>query len=297
MLLTQAIQQYLAFLQFEKHYSQHTILAYSTDLKQFQLFQHAQFQTEDAEGVLPSFLRTWLACLKDEGAGNTTISRKLSAVRSMYRFLNRRGHCAANPTSGVNGPKAPARLPVFATEDSLAPLLLRENYAPDFNGATQHVAITLLYECGLRRSELLGLRTAHVDFKRQELKVLGKGKKERLVPVRKEVLTLISQYEALKKHELEQVPPTLLCLPNSKPVYARWIYQVVNENLTRCSTLSRRSPHILRHSFATHLANAGADLNAIKELLGHSSLASTQVYTHNTIDRLKEVHRQAHPRG
>jgi integrase/recombinase XerC len=227
-----------------------------------------------------------------------SINRKLSAVKSLYKYLLREGHSPENPAAALNGPKLPRRLPSFATEHQMQQVLDPANFANDLEGATARLAINLLYECGLRRAELIGLKEAQVDTHTRTLRILGKGNKERLLPISAILLNQISEYKAQKRRLLEK-PDTefLLVCTSGKPLYAKWVYNTITKYLGQASSLSKRSPHVLRHTFATHLTNRGAELNAVKELLGHSSLAATQVYTHNTIEKLKDAYKLAHPKA
>ncbi len=293
-----SIQQFTDYLKFEKRYSQHSILAYQTDLGQFAEYMRHGFDIQDIASISPAFVRSWLASMKDEGLSARTINRKLSALKSWYRFLRKQGVEVRNPLATITGPRAGKKLPAFASEDEIRQLLHDLEFPDNWMGRTERMVLQLLYQTGMRRAELLQLQERQVDAGQRVLRILGKGNKERLIPVSAHLLQELEGYMAAKRRELEE-PNCQVLLVNEKgrPLSAKAVYNLVVKYLGQVSTLSVRSPHVLRHSFATHLANAGADLNAIKELLGHSSLAATQVYTHNTIEKLKDIYRQAHPKA
>jgi integrase/recombinase XerC len=289
---------FFGYLQFEKRYSKNTLDAYKNDLNQFISFLSSNFDIAQPNEVKPTYIRTWLASLKNEEMEARSINRKLSAVKSFYKYLLREGQVSENPTTTLNGPKLPRRLPSFATEGEMQKLLDPANFPNDWEGKTAHLAINLLYECGLRRAELMGLKESQVDAHTRTLRILGKGNKERLIPISQALLDQINIYKAEKLKHLEKPDNQfLLVIGSGKPLYAKWVYNTVVKYLGQAGTLSKRSPHVLRHTFATHLTNHGAELNAVKELLGHSSLAATQVYTHNTIEKLKDAYKLAHPKA
>ncbi|MGE7776810.1 tyrosine-type recombinase/integrase [Chitinophaga sp. NPDC101104] len=310
-------QDFLAWLSLEKRYSPHTVQSYSLDLHQFFQYLQSQYDGIPLESVKASHIKSWLA-LGLEGrkkaedarkgapapASAVTIRRKMSALRSFFKFALRKGVIQQSPMARVTGPKLPERLPVFVDEMAMEKLAQppageeEPLFGDDFAGVTQRLIMRLLYHAGIRRAELVGLEDKSVDISNGQIKVLGKGNKERIIPVGTVLLKDIRDYFDKRR---EAVPGyagrAMLCLPNGKPVQAWDVYRTVRRVLERVTTLKKRSPHVLRHTFATHLVNNGADINAVKELLGHASLASTQVYTHNTIEKLRRVHKQAHPRG
>lgn len=293
-----AIQKFTDYLKFEKRYSQHSIIAYQTDLFQFADFLSANFETAELAAITAGMVRTWLAHLKDGGMEARTINRKLSALKSLYRYLRRLGVVEVSPLGAITGPKAGKKLPAFASEPEISNLLHGIEFPDSWMGRTERMVLELLYATGMRRSELLQLKESQVDTSQRVLRILGKGNKERLIPISKEMVSQLESYMAAKRRDLEQPNGQVLLVNEAgKPLSAKTVYNLVVKYLGQVSTLSVRSPHVLRHTFATHLANAGADLNAIKELLGHSSLAATQVYTHNTIEKLKDVYKQAHPKA
>jgi integrase/recombinase XerC len=297
MQLTEAVTLFLNYLKFEKHYSQHTLIAYEADLGQFSFFAEKQFEVTGLQEVIAIHVRTWLANMKDDGISGRSINRKLSSLKSFYKYQLRTGGVKTSPLGTVSGPKSGKKLPAWLETSQTQQLKHRDFYPEGWEGSIAHLAISILYEAGLRRSELIGLSGSQVDFHNSTIRVLGKGKKERILPVNQALLSLIKEYLGEKEKLGLGVSGPLLVKEDGKPVNASWVYSTVTLYLGMVTTQEKRSPHVLRHSFATHLTNAGADLNAVKELLGHSSLAATQVYTHNSIDKLKKVHGQAHPKG
>jgi integrase/recombinase XerC len=243
-------------------------------------------------------LRSWLAGMKDAGMDTRSINRKISAVKSFYRFMLRKELVQRNPAALLRLMKTSKRLPAFLDEVDTGALMQEGRGEEGWKGYTRQVILEILYSCGLRVSELVSLREKHVDTGLRQIKVLGKGNKERVIPMKPELANLLGQYMAEKRKQIEQ-PDTDYLLVNEKghKLYTRYIYREVNEELMAFRNVSKKSPHLMRHTFATQLANNGADLNAIKSLLGHSSLAATQVYTHNTIDKLKDIHKKAHPKA
>ncbi|WP_416437529.1 tyrosine-type recombinase/integrase [Phnomibacter sp. MR] len=294
-----AVARFLDYLKFEKRYSEHSIIAYQHDLGQCAYFLQQQFDVHAEVGeITTSMIRTWMAHLKDEGMEARTINRKLSALKSWYRFMRRQHWVTANPLAIINGPKAPRKLPGFASEAEIEKLWSSIEYADGWMGRTEKMMLQLLYQTGMRRAELIGLKESQVDNGQRVLRILGKGNKERLIPVSAELLQELAAYTAAKRSELENADTNFLLVnEKGRRLSPDVVYRTVVKYLGEVSTLAKKSPHVLRHSFATHLANAGADLNAIKELLGHSSLAATQIYTHNSIEKLKDVYRQAHPKA
>lgn len=297
MQLSEAISEFLRYLQFEKRFSQHTIIAYKNDLETFTVYLRHAFEVNNCEEIKTPYIRTWMAQLREEGITPRSINRKLSALKSFYKFMMKQEWVSVSPLSAINSPKSGKRLPVYIEENQLSQLWETDVFPDDWEGKTAQLALRLLYETGLRRSELISLTETHTDLHQQTIRVLGKGNKERILPLRKDLLALVKKYLEEKKNLENADRQYLLVQPDGQPVAVHWVYKTVKKYLSLVTTQDKKSPHILRHSFATHLTNAGADLNAVKELLGHSSLAATQVYTHNSIEKLKKVHEQAHPRG
>lgn len=300
MLLTQQqqVQSFLDYLKFEKRYSPHTITSYSTDIDSFFSFLHATFGDVKLENIQQSFIRSWLADLKEKKNSSKSINRKLSSLRSFFKYYLKNGMIKTMPTLNIVAPKISKRLPVFVKESETKQLIQSLNQSSEnWKSLNAKMLIFLFYATGMRLSELINLKERQIDEGRGQVKVLGKGNKERIIPVSKELIRIIEEYKQLKKKEFEQKEEVLLVTEKGKKLYPKYAWLLVNEYLSKASTLDKKSPHILRHSFATHLMNNGADLNAVKELLGHSSLAATQVYTHNTIGKLKDVHKKAHPKA
>lgn len=296
MLLAQysQIQSFLDYLRFEKRYSQHTIISYHTDLEQFFKFLEPYNITVDA--ISASIVRSWLAELKGNDISSKSINRKISTLKSFFKFLMRQNVIKQTPMTTVVSPKANKRLPSFLEEKNTHTLFTHVEFGDDWISKTERLILLLFYNTGIRLSELIHLKEKNIDANYLQIKVLGKGNKERIIPVSKELLKEINEYIAQKPAKLEGVTEVLIN-KKGKPLYAKFVYNIVRKHLNAVTTVQKKSPHILRHTFATHLMNNGADINAVKELLGHASLAATQVYTHNTIEKLKEVYKKAHPRA
>jgi integrase/recombinase XerC len=292
------IRSFLDYLKFEKRYSPHTLSSYENDLRSFFTFLDAQFGITELQAINGSFIRSWLAGMKEEKITSKTINRKISSLRSFFKYHLKRGAIKTMPTANVIAPRISKRLPVFVKESETKQLIETLNRSTeDWKSLNAKMLITLFYSTGMRLSELLNLKEKQVDQARLQIRVLGKGNKERIIPVSKEIIELIKVYEEEKKREFGNGEEVLLVTEKGKRLYPKYAWVLVNKYLGEASTLEKRSPHVLRHTFATHLMNNGADLNAVKELLGHASLAATQVYTHNTIEKLKDVHKKAHPKA
>jgi len=287
---------FIAFIEFEKRYSPNTILAYRNDIEQFTVFLD-QFKTP-LEAVSHFHIRNWMVSLMKDGDTARSVNRKVSSLKSFYKFLLRKGVIQNNPTAKVITPKVGKKLPVFVEENSMEKLLNKVEFADDIFGKRDKLIIELLYATGMRRSELRNIKDADLDSWNSQIKVLGKGSKERLIPLHPSMVQKIQKFIEERKIELPEYQfPFLFFGKKLQPIKDHEIYTVVKQNLSAVTTLEKKSPHVLRHSFATHLLNEGAEINAIKEILGHANLAATQVYTHNTIEKLKSVHKQAHPRA
>jgi integrase/recombinase XerC len=296
-MLTHRLEDFYQYLRFEKRFSEHTQIAYQTDLNHFTSFVKEQFEVKE-ETELESFhIRSWLALLKEEKKQARTINRKLSSLNSFLLFLLKNNFIKTNPASSIHSLKLPERLPTFIKEKEAEILLEEIDYGEGFRGKTENLICELLYQTGIRRSELISLEEKDIEWGLQQIRVFGKGKKERLIPINFLLLEKIKSYLESKKTQENCNRQQLLVLENGKPLYAAYVYSVVKKYLNMVTTLRKKSPHVMRHSFATHLLNNGANIQAIKELLGHSSLAATQVYTHTNIEQLKEIHRKNHPRG
>jgi len=295
---TYPIQEFLDYLQFQKRFSEHTIISYRTDLRAFFDYVATEYNIVAIQEVTPPIIRSWLSKLKSEKAASKTINRKISTLKSFFKYHLRLGHILMNPVSGISSLKVSRRLPVFIEEKDMEVLFRDRGFTTNWSERVAQLILLLLYQTGIRLSELINLEENQVDKSSSVIKVLGKGNKERLIPVSNQLLSAIDDY-LVEKRKLFTGTSNRYLLVNKKgnQLYPRYVYNVVKENLSKVSTVQRKSPHVMRHSFATHLTNHGAQINAIKDLLGHSSLAATQIYTHNSIEKLKEVHKQAHPKS
>lgn len=297
---TQArVQLFLQHIQHTKRYSPNTLEAYTRDLEQFATFLHNQYEKDDISATTHTEIRSWMVDMMQHKISPRSINRKVSVLKSLFKFLMRRGEVKKNPLSKVQTPKTSKRLPVFVEQTNIEQLLNNVVFAEGYEGALDRIIVELLYGTGMRRSELLNLKESDVDSYNAQIKVLGKGNKERLIPIHTQLLAGIKNYIAEKSKVIDGIPEGnyLLVTEKGKPLSAAMVYSTVKKHLSIVTTINKRSPHVLRHTFATHLMNNGADINAVKELLGHSSLAATQVYTHNTIEKLKNIHAKAHPKA
>ncbi|MFC4212626.1 tyrosine-type recombinase/integrase [Pedobacter lithocola] len=292
------INSFLTYLSHEKRSSAHTITAYEADLNQFKIFLEKEIDL-DFLSVKHTHIRSFMVHLLEDKSIESTINRKISALRSFYKFLHREGKISQNPMLLIKAPKIPKRLPNFVGSQKLDSLLDSDVHFDDsFNSVRDHLVIELLFGTGMRLDELVQLKETDVDFYSGTLKVLGKRNKERIIPINKQLINQLSTYIELKKlQNFGNIQPHLIVTNKGTKAYPKLIYRIVSSNLALVSTNIKKSPHVLRHSYATSLLNAGADLNAIKQLLGHASLAATQVYTHNSIERLKSIYKQAHPKA
>ena len=296
--LSPEIQSFIDYLKFEKRYSVHTVIAYETDLNEFFDFLNTRYQDVHFTAVTAVFIRSWLAHLKLEKLTSRSINRKMASLRSFFKFMLKQGTIKKLPTLGINSPKQPKRLPSFLKESETQQMLRTVNTCTeDWNSQNAKMMISLFYFTGIRLSELINLREKHIDLRRGLITVLGKGNKERVIPITEGLISQIIEYRELKMQLALEDKEYLMVTEKGKKLYPKYAWSVVNKVLAVATTLERKSPHVLRHSFATHLMNNGAALNAVKELLGHSSLAATQLYTHNSIGQLREVHRKAHPKA
>jgi len=299
MSLKENINSFIEFLRVEKKYSPQTLIAYTNDLNQFHDFCTQEYSVSAITGINHIYIRNWIVKMMTEGTTATTTNRKISALRTFFKWLLKRNLISLNPMLKITAPKKSKKLPVVVQDANIS-RLLEQDIAPtgatSFSIARDHFIIELLYTTGMRRAELTNLRISDLDFNRQEIRVLGKGNKIRSIPITEKFVEVIKYYLS-ERMKLESIidKEILILTDSGKKIYPRLVYKIVNEKLSFITSLKKRSPHVLRHSFATHMLDRGADLNAIKEILGHSSLAATQVYTHNSISKLKEVYRSAHP--
>lgn len=290
------LDNFLDHLSHEKKFSKHTVLSYQNDLSQFLIYLEKETHAPDLKTVTYLNVRAWVAELMDNGISPRTVNRKLSALKSFYKHLLRNKIIAANPLQKIIGPKTPKKLPVFVDESQMDNLFNKLEFEESFEGQRDKLLLDILYQTGLRRAELCNLKEQDIDFYNLTIRVLGKRNKERILPVSLDLKRNLEAYIRVKKEEGFE-NPTLLVTKKGKPLKESEIYKIVNKYLGAVTTLGKKSPHVLRHTFATHLLNNGADINAVKELLGHANLSATQVYTHNTIDKLKKTYKQAHPRS
>ena len=285
--------KFITYLSSEKRFSEHTIKSYTTDLKQFTSFLSSEFQIIDEINEISfQIIRTWIASLLEKGINPRSVNRKISTLKTYFKFLIREGELVENPMMKVVAPKSKKRLPVFIEEDQIASLLNEVQFEEGFIGQRNKLIIELFYVTGIRLSELINIKISDVDFNNQSIKVLGKRNKERIIPLSSNVVNDLNIFI-----ENNQQNKYLFTNLEGEKLYNKLVYRLVNKYIGEISSVNKKSPHILRHTFATHMLNNGADINAIKELLGHANLSATQVYTHNTIEKLKTVYKQAHPRA
>jgi len=285
--------KFITYLTSEKRFSEHTIKSYTTDLKQFTSFLSSEFQIiDEVYEISFQIIRTWIASLLEKGINPRSVNRKISTLKTYFKFLIREGELIENPMMKVVAPKSKKRLPVFIEEDQIASLLNEVQFEEGFVGQRNKLIIELFYVTGIRLSELINIKISDVDFNNQSIKVLGKRNKERIIPLSSNVINDLNLF--IKSNKQNKYLFTNL---EGDKLYNKLVYRLVNKYIGEISSVNKKSPHILRHTFATHMLNNGADINAIKELLGHANLSATQVYTHNTIEKLKTVYKQAHPRA
>ncbi len=293
-----SVQSFINYIQFEKRYSKNTLESYTSDLEQFTLFLHKQYDKTDILTTTHTEIRSWMVDMMQHKISPRSINRKVSALKSFFKFSMRRGELKKSPMAKVQTPKTSKRLPVFVEQTNIDRLLNDITFAEGYQGMLDKMLIELLYGTGMRRSELINLLETDVDSYSAQIKVLGKGNKERIIPLHPNLRTSVKNFMDEKRKLVEQQQGAyLLVTPDGKKLTPSVVYQTVKKHLAAVTTIDKKSPHVLRHTFATHLMNNGADINAVKELLGHSSLAATQVYTHNTIEKLKAAYQKAHPRA
>jgi integrase/recombinase XerC len=290
------VNSFLEYLRFERNYSEHTLTAYKKDLNSFHEFCVNEFDLENLVGVNYSQIRSWIVLLVDDGISNNSINRKVSSLKSFYKFLQKTRQITQNPLVKHKALKVAKKVQVPFTIKEVNEVIEALGQGNDFTSLRNKLIVELFYSTGMRRAELIGLKINAVHIETQSLKVLGKRNKERLIPLIPSVVNTIRNY-LIVRQEMKLETDFLLVTEKGNKIYETLVYRVINNYFSKVSTKVKKSPHILRHSFATHLLNQGADLNSVKELLGHSSLASTQVYTHNSLEKIKEVYNQAHPRS
>ena len=289
------VEQFIAYLQAEKRFSPLTVKAYARDLGQFADFLHAEYELDDLAKARPVMVKSYLVALKEEGLVNRSINRKLSTLRTFYKYCLREGLVEKSPMTGVKALKQPKTLVKFVTETDINKVSFGDD--DDFATCRDHLLFELLYQTGMRQAELRGLKDVDVDRAGMQLKVHGKRNKDRLVPLSSEMIQLIERYQALRDATFTTKADRLLLNDKGEEMSPTYVYNKVHRMLEGVTTLKQKSPHVLRHTFATHLLDEGASLVAIQKLLGHENLATTQIYAHNTIEQLKKIHKQAHPKG
>ncbi|MEC9209102.1 MAG: tyrosine-type recombinase/integrase [Bacteroidota bacterium] len=286
-------EKFINYLSSEKRFSVHTITSYANDVNQFALFLSTEYQiTSDISDVNFQIVRSWIASLLEHGVAPRSVNRKISTLKTYFKFLIREGIISESPMLKVVAPKSKKRLPIFVEENQIELLLNEVEFDDGFIGERDKLIIELFYITGIRLSELINIKISDINFDNDLIKVLGKRNKERLIPLSVRIVKELRFF--IEKYKIGNYLFTNL---GGTKVYTKLVYRVVNKYIGKISSINKKSPHILRHTFATHMLNNGADINAIKELLGHANLSATQVYTHNTIEKLKSVHKQAHPRA
>lgn len=290
-------ESFISYMKYERRYSSHTLVAYKKDLDQFNAYCTEMIGDFDVNKIDRKLLRGWIVFLMEQGLSPRSVNRKVSTVKALFKYLMKENVAVKNPALDLPMPKIRKKLPSFVEEINLHHLLDDGLFTDDFRGVRDKLIITLLYGTGIRLAELLHLKDQDFNTKEYLIKVLGKRQKERVIPYPRSLNTILNQYILLRNEKIAMKPGKLLVTEKGEPVYDKLIYRVVKNNLEKVTSLEKKSPHVLRHSYATHLLNKGADLNAVKELLGHSNLAATEVYTHTTFEKLHDIYKQAHPRG
>ena len=293
-----SISKFLDYLQFEKRYSKNTLVSYKNDLEHLQNFLTVAYHSTTVESIKHLHIRSWIVDMMQKSYSAKSVNRKISSLKSYFKFLKRSKLIEKNPMLKIVAPKMGKRLPEYIKESSLEKLLAQEFDSTDFSQVRDLLIIELLYVTGMRRTELIHLITQNIDTQKSQIKVVGKGDKERIIPLDKNIMDKLRNYLELRVETFSNcMEPYVFVTDKGKKLYDKLVYNLVTHHLSLVSSSDKKSPHVLRHSFATHLSNNGAELNAIKELLGHASLAATQVYTHNSIERLKEIYSKAHPKA
>ncbi|GAB5475905.1 MAG: tyrosine-type recombinase/integrase [Maribacter sp.] len=293
-----SVKAFLAYVSLEKNYSSHTVKAYGNDIGDFKRFCKETYDISNIEAVSYSQIRSWIVSLVNDSISNRTVNRKIASLKAYYKFLQRVGDIEVNPLAKHKALKTSKKMEVPFSEAEMSALLKQISFKEGFEGIRDQLMIELLYTSGIRRAELIDLQLVDLNLRGGTIKVLGKRNKERIIPLLGGITDLFVQY-LIARDELESIVDDdyVFLSKSGHKIYETLVYRVINKYLSEVSQKAKRSPHILRHTFATHLLNKGADLNSVKELLGHSSLASTQVYTHNSIAELKKVHLASHPRN
>ncbi|MBT2161810.1 tyrosine-type recombinase/integrase [Zobellia barbeyronii] len=293
-----SLEPFISYLALEKNYSVHTVTAYKRDLETFSDFCYNNYDYKNIDAVAYGIVRSWIISLVDSGVSNRSINRKMASLKAYYRFLQNIGSIDINPLAKHKALKTAKKIEVPFSEIEMQEVLSQIDFTDDFEGVRDRLIIELFYTTGMRRAELINLKMSNLDFSQQLIKVLGKRNKERVLPLLPSTIKLLDVY-LRERDALELIADDayVFLLKSGNKLYENLVYRLINKYFSKVSSKVKKSPHILRHTFATHLLNKGADMNSVKELLGHASLASTQVYTHNSIAELKKVHAKAHPRS
>lgn len=294
------VKRFLSHLQYEKRYSAHTLTAYENDLSQFFAYLLKEYQVQNPADITHFFIRSWIVSLIDAGISPRSVNRKITALKSFFRFLLREKVLTLNPMVKVQSPKTGKKLPAFIDEKKMENLFSEIEFEEGFGGIRDRTILELFYGTGMRLTELVNLKLTDVSLSNQTVKVLGKRNKERILPLSVSLMAALKNFISERNSFIssEKSKETALFIDNRcNKIYPKFVYRLVKKYLGMITTGDKKNPHVLRHTFATHLLNNGAEINAVKELLGHSSLAATQVYTHNTIEKLKNIYKQAHPKA
>ena len=292
------IDTFIKYLEYEKRYSKHTVRAYHDDLYQFSIFLENHYSGCDDKHIDAKIIRGWIVSLVENEITPRSVNRKLSSLKSYFNYLIKNNHLTVNPARNIIAPKIGKKLPSFVQEKSIDILFSQEIFTQNFKGLRDKLIIDLLYQTGIRLSELKGICDNDVNFSDHTLKVLGKRNKQRIIPLSKNLELLIKEYQIHRDKELtDKNRDVLLLTDKGQSLYSKFVYRTVNKYLSMVTTIEKKSPHVLRHTFATHMLNNGADLNAVKEFLGHANLSATEIYTHNTFEKLKSIYNKAHPRA
>jgi len=292
------IESFFNYLEFEKRYSEHTVRSYKTDILQFSQYCLTEFKLTEPHKATFKNIRSWIAKMMGEEFSSRSVNRKISTLKSYFKFLLKEGVLVENPMNKVVSPKNKKILPGFVEQESMDLLLDQFDFGDEYTGIRNRLIIEMLYITGMRRAELVHLKLKDIEVENLWIKVLGKRNKERIIPVSREFGKTIKDYLEIRNRQFpDQDAESFFLTGKGNPVYPKLVYLVVSQYLGLVTTIEKKSPHILRHTFATHMLNKGADINAIKELLGHANLSATQIYTHNTFEKLKKIYKQAHPRA
>lgn len=290
-----SIADFIVYLQKEKRFSSHTLTAYKADLENVSLYLQQEYELDELKNASSQMLRSWVVFLMEDGLRPKSVNRKISSLKSYFNYLRKKGQLKINPTAKLISPKVDKPLPIYLKENEVNNIFNELEFSLDFEGQRDRLMLDLFYSSGIRLSELIELKEQDLNQAEAQIKVLGKRNKQRIIPIPKATLDDLIAYIHLKRGFCSS--PYLFVTDKGKNLYPKFVYRKVNYYLSQVSSLSKKSPHVLRHTFATHMLNNGADLNAIKELLGHANLSATQVYTHNSIEKLKNIYNQAHPRA